>query len=206
MRKPVRTAALLIAVFGLQATVSGCFGKFALTRKVYGFNDSIGNKFLKSVVLWAMLIIPVYELSAFVDWFLFNLIEFWSGSNPIALEEGKTLEKTTVAADGTTLKMVIADKGATARVEVTRPGEQPRVIVLSRTETSAAARDGAGALLGSIAFTNDGGAQLLGPDGSVRATRSKADVDELGWAFQRGPAAVLATLDAQRGEKLAFAH
>ncbi len=64
--------------------LSGCYGKFNLTRKVYNINGSVDNKFLRSAVTWAFIIIPVYGIAALLDFILFNTIEFWTGSNPIA--------------------------------------------------------------------------------------------------------------------------
>jgi hypothetical protein len=63
--------------------MTGCFGKFALTRKLYGFNDSIGNKFLKTFVFWGLIIIPACQMCATADFVIFNLLEFWTGSNLI---------------------------------------------------------------------------------------------------------------------------
>jgi hypothetical protein len=76
----------MIAVMGL--TLAGCYGKFALTKKVYVFNGTMGNKYVKEAVFLAFCIIPVYEVSAVVDVFVLNLVEFWTGSNPLALKEG----------------------------------------------------------------------------------------------------------------------
>lgn len=85
-RIPARwMSAPLIAALALTAVATtGCFGKFALTRKVYGWNDGLGNKFVKTLVFWGLIIIPVYELAGAADYFIFNLLEFWTGSNPVA--------------------------------------------------------------------------------------------------------------------------
>jgi len=61
---------------------AGCFGKFQLTRSLYEANKSVEDKYLRSVVTW-ILIIP-YGIAGFLDFAVFNLIEFWSGENPIA--------------------------------------------------------------------------------------------------------------------------
>ncbi len=74
---------LVICLF----SVYGCFGKFNLTRKVYDINAKVGDKFLRSAVTWAFIIIPVYGIAAFLDFVLFNTIEFWTGSNPVAEKE-----------------------------------------------------------------------------------------------------------------------
>jgi len=69
---------------------TGCFGKFALVRKLYEWNNSIaGNdmsgKFVKTLVMYGLMIIPVYEIAGAIDYWVLNLIEFWTGSNPLAM-------------------------------------------------------------------------------------------------------------------------
>lgn len=81
------TAIGMLAVFSISST--GCFGEFALTRKVYTFNDSLGNNFVKTIVFYAMNIIPVYGIAGFIDGAILNLIEFWTGSNPLAMADGE---------------------------------------------------------------------------------------------------------------------
>lgn len=86
--KIVRKSAMMLAVTILVVTQSGCFGTFALTRKAYEFHDGLTeSKFLKSLLFW----IPgglVYGIVGFVDVVILNLIEFWSGSNPLSMNEG----------------------------------------------------------------------------------------------------------------------
>ncbi len=87
MYKPKTTA--LAFVLGITALLqTGCFGTFALTRKAYEFHDGITqNKFIKSLLFW----IPgslVYGVTTFVDAVILNLIEFWTGTNPLSMNEG----------------------------------------------------------------------------------------------------------------------
>lgn len=74
------------SLLGLAALVSasGCYGQFALTRKLYTWNGSFGSKFLSTLLMWVMMIIPVYEVVGLIDLWILNLIEFWTGSNPLA--------------------------------------------------------------------------------------------------------------------------
>ena len=61
-----------------------CFGKFAATKAIYNFNERIsGNGVVQSVVMVGMIIIPVYALASLGDVLIFNVIEFWTGSNPL---------------------------------------------------------------------------------------------------------------------------
>ncbi|MCB9183050.1 MAG: DUF3332 family protein [Flavobacteriales bacterium] len=86
MKKLARPA-MIIALLSLGIAQTGCFGEFALTRKAYDWHASIGNKWVRSLLLW----IPmgfVYGVTAFVDAVILNLIEFWSGTNPMSMNEG----------------------------------------------------------------------------------------------------------------------
>ena len=67
----------------LAATLNGCFGSFGATRWLWSWNDSFGNKFVKTLIYWLFIIIPAYELFMFADFWIINLIEFFMGSNPI---------------------------------------------------------------------------------------------------------------------------
>jgi len=84
---------LIVLVCFLALSMTACFGKFALTRKVYdihagiGGNDFIG-KVLRTLILWVAGHI-VYGATGFIDAVLLNLIEFWTGSNPLAMGEGE---------------------------------------------------------------------------------------------------------------------
>ncbi len=78
--------------------LAGCYGSFSLTKRLYRWNGGLGSKFAESAVMWALIIIPVYELSLLGDFVLFNLIEFWSGKNPVA--GGPTATEIERLADG----------------------------------------------------------------------------------------------------------
>jgi hypothetical protein len=82
-----RFVILLMLLAAVSPSLTGCFGKFALTRKVYDVNASVHDRYLRNVVTWAFLIVPVYWVSGVVDLFVFNTIEFWSGRNVISAGE-----------------------------------------------------------------------------------------------------------------------
>lgn len=88
----MRKIFFLAAGLSLMITQTGCFGSFELVKKVYEVNDGISsNKFIKSLVFWIGGF--VYGIAGFLDAVIFNLIEFWTGSNPIAMEEGQYEEQ-----------------------------------------------------------------------------------------------------------------
>ena len=93
MKKITRLVSIaLLAVF-IVVGVFGCYGNMALTKKVYHFNGSVGNKYVQSIVNWAFWICPVYEIAMFLDIVFFNTIEFWTGNNPLAMKEGENVIK-----------------------------------------------------------------------------------------------------------------
>ncbi len=89
MKKHLKLIALLLVfVFSFGMLIS-CYGSFVVFHKLHKWNGTIGNKWLRStlhIVLW---IIPVYEICILVDLIILNVVEFWSGSNPMAMKEGQ---------------------------------------------------------------------------------------------------------------------
>ncbi|MDR0866508.1 MAG: DUF3332 domain-containing protein [Candidatus Symbiothrix sp.] len=65
---------------------SSCIGSFNLTRKVYAWNQSVGEKWVNELVFLAINIIPVYSVAVFIDSVVLNSIEFWTGDNPVSAD------------------------------------------------------------------------------------------------------------------------
>lgn len=86
--KWIRKITLILLLAAMGAFMTSCFGAFQLTRNVYSWNESVTpNKFAQTLLFYGMNIVPVYGAATFLDFFVFNLVEFWSGSNPIAMAE-----------------------------------------------------------------------------------------------------------------------
>ena len=111
-----------LLAFTSTATLQGCYGNFAMTKKVYKWNGSLGNKWLNSIVMVGMTIIPVYQLSMLVDGVILNVVQFWTGSNPLAMLPGEK-ETQTVAVNGKTYILTATQN----RLEVAlqEPGVKP---------------------------------------------------------------------------------
>lgn len=84
----MRKFILILALTGVMISHSGCFGEFALTKKLYTWNSGIGGKFVNNLVFWGLCIIPAYEVVGFIDVIILNTIEFWTGGNPAAMAPG----------------------------------------------------------------------------------------------------------------------
>ncbi len=87
--KKLSIVLLAVLLSGSSILMTGCYGSFELTKKVYDFNGSLGNKFINEVVFLAFCVVPVYEVSLFIDGVILNLVEFWTGSNPLSLHQGE---------------------------------------------------------------------------------------------------------------------
>jgi hypothetical protein len=72
-------ALMLVAL--LAPVFTGCYGNFQATRSIYKFNGEVSeDKVVRSVVMWGLLILPVYYIGGLADVFVLNPIEYWSGT------------------------------------------------------------------------------------------------------------------------------
>lgn len=106
MNRIVKLVSIAMLAIILTVGIAGCFGNFAATRKVYQFNESFGDKWMNQIMFWVLNFIPVYNVAVFADVVLFNTIEFWTGSNPIAMNPGEEVIKY-AHEDGKNLKITI---------------------------------------------------------------------------------------------------
>jgi hypothetical protein len=111
-------AMVLVAAVG--ALSAGCFGKFQLTRKLYDINQSIDEKYIRSAATWVF-VIP-YAVTGLLDFVVFNVIEFWTGENPVA--EAK-VTKVYAQGNGRTVLTLSRDGSATVAVIERYEGEEP---------------------------------------------------------------------------------
>ena len=97
--KKMLIAVALASVIGF----SGCIGSFSLTQKLYSWNqEATGSKFVNTGIMWLLgFITPVYGVTMFIDVAILNLIEFWTGGNPMAFTGSEQLEKTVTSNDNT---------------------------------------------------------------------------------------------------------
>ncbi|WP_375325657.1 DUF3332 domain-containing protein [Flagellimonas sp. GZD32] len=85
---------------------TSCLGSYSAFNNLREWNQGATNsRFLDNLIFWGLWIVPVYELFILGDTIIFNVIEFWSGSNPIAMKEGER-ETQMVEHEGNTYKMI----------------------------------------------------------------------------------------------------
>jgi len=157
-----RIAGLLLALC-VPVMLAGCYGHFPLTRAVYKYNGEVSDdKFVKSLVFWGFIIIPVYSAATFADAVIFNLFEFWTGER---------LMETASVGEGAHIAVVPGETPDTARLILTRKGRAlPARRVVRLSDRVLEIRDGSGRLLGHLIRTADGGVRLINADGEVLRT------------------------------------
>ncbi|ALO24842.1 MULTISPECIES: DUF3332 domain-containing protein [Leptospira] len=115
---------------------ANCFGKFAIVKKVYEINDSfnIGSGLLAKLIKTLVMYFPfsiLYGIGFFFDLILFNLIEFWSGSNPVGYNEydenGKYVK--TYEENGKKLLLSYSDFGKRLDIQFEKEGDYQNLIV-----------------------------------------------------------------------------
>jgi hypothetical protein len=130
-------AMVLVAAVG--ALSAGCFGKFQLTRKVYDINQSIDEKYVRSAATWIFVIVQVYTVAALIDLIVFNVMEFWTGENPVAQAR---LTKVYAHGNGRTVLTLSREGSATLAVIERYDGERLAAGRSVREVSAVAASDG----------------------------------------------------------------
>ncbi|HZK07348.1 MAG TPA: DUF3332 domain-containing protein [Bacteroidales bacterium] len=83
--KKIKVLLLAVILLGTTLTQQSCIGSFQLTNNLYNWNMDIDGRWGSELVFFAMLVIPVYSVTLLADGIVLNSIEFWSGSNPLAM-------------------------------------------------------------------------------------------------------------------------
>ncbi|HPQ71561.1 MAG TPA: DUF3332 family protein [bacterium] len=149
MKTTFRLIAVLLVLTTFSLFTASCMGSFALTGKLYNWNKNLSNKWIASLVLAIFVILPVYGIAALIDWIVLNVIEFYSGNNPVAAGESETVvtqldgqdvtltfhagegvnfDITAPAADGTIKTMTVRTKGDKVFAQVEQAGKQANLI------------------------------------------------------------------------------
>jgi hypothetical protein len=180
-----KTTSILMAtlLLGISMVQTSCMGSWGLTTKIYKWNeDATGSKFLNNLIFWVLLIIPIYSISIAVDFIILNLIEFWTGSNPLAMEEGQ-IEKQIVSKGGIDYE-ITATKNRFDVVQLTGDKKGAMQSIIFNPENKSASFVIEGKELKAISFDEKSGlVTAFRPDGSsfsFGANASLASIKALG--------------------------
>ncbi len=169
MKKTMKRSLLSLSMTAVLVVTTGCMGSFALTKAVYGWNDSVtGSKHVNNIIFWVLGVLQVYGFTMAADLVVLNTIEFWTGtkllgdaSDPAANDTRVVVKDhgdgtITVERDGATY--VIAEDGVD-RVTIVKDGE---LVGSARKEAD-----------GSVtAYDVDGNALAIAPAETVMAAEA----------------------------------
>lgn len=165
----------IVSVLCLAFLFNSCLGSFSAFNSLRDWNDGVtDNKFLDNLVFWALNIVPIYPLFFLGDVVLFNVIEFWSGDNPIAMEEGET-QTEVIAYKGSTYEVTATKNKFTINViDGEKQGETLEMVYTPEDKSWNAVKEGELVKLSSF---KDGLMLVYLPDGNtveVNPTNTKA--------------------------------
>jgi hypothetical protein len=148
---------VVLATF-LPVSTVGCFGHFALTRKVYGFNRDLSHdRWVRWFGFLVMNVVWIYAAAGVIDLLFANSVEFWGGGNPFASAEGTT--RYALGPNGELVSATVVEDGKIELHIVDRHGEPHRVELVRESE-SIAAYDESGRLVARVGEV-DGAPALL---------------------------------------------
>jgi len=154
-----------LVIMAMLVNLVGCYGNFALTRKVYNWNGSLGNKWLNTVVMWILMWLPVYNAAGFIDLVILNTVEFWTGSNPLAMEDGVQNIKYATN-DGKTYKFIMS-KNNLSITQTVGPDKGKSILITYNPETGNWTLDD-GQSVNTIASLKNNNLSLIYPNGEMK--------------------------------------
>ena len=158
---------------------SSCIGSFGLFNRVLAWNKEVtDNKFINEVLF--VVISPAYAVCSFIDLIVFNSVEFWSGSNPMAHRVGKTQQ--ILGEDGKYYAVKTLKDG----YEITKPnGEVLQYLYDRQTDSWSQVVNGETKEL--FRFNKDGSICTSLPDGrKMDVTLNEAGVYKVRMAVNQG--------------------
>lgn len=147
LRKKSLVLAVLLATV-VPMTSAGCFGRFALTRKVYDFNRDLSHdKWIRWFGFLVLNVVLFYPVGLAIDLVFANSIEFWGGANPFAAGEPTT--RYAVGPHGEIIAAVPVEPNV-VEVTVTEAAGMTHVFRVVREPDAVAAYDQSGHLLARV--------------------------------------------------------
>jgi hypothetical protein len=159
---------MAILMLGISTLSSGCMGSWVITKKLYSWNEEVSeNKFINQFVFWAFLIIPVYSISLVIDYLVLNLIEFWTGSNPVAMAPGEKETGIVKGKDGNEYEITVTqNRYDIVTLTGANKGEKTAIVFIASNKTWSVEKDGVTNPIATI-HEDINKVEIFGKDGSV---------------------------------------
>lgn len=180
------TLVIMSTLLVFTSTLQSCIGSFNLTKKVYEFNKSVGDKWIQELVFIVFCVVPIYEIAVFVDAVILNLIEFWTGSNPMSMNEGDIEIQYKKGIDGNNYKLTATkNKLQILQLDGAEKGKEMAFVYNPDNTSWSIEKDGVATVISKINYNDLGVAEnytIYNPAGSsinVDAGLTKEQATEL---------------------------
>jgi hypothetical protein len=180
------TLFMLTGAFLFTSTLQSCIGSFNLTKKVYEFNKGVGDKWIQELVFLLFVILPVYEVALLIDGVILNLIEFWTGSNPMSMNEGEIEIQYKKGIDGNMYQLTATkNKFHVLQIDGADKGKEMAFVYNPENTSWSLEQNGTATLISTVNFNENGLADnytIFYQDGSsinVNAQMSKEQASSL---------------------------
>lgn len=154
---------IIASLLSVTLLSSSCLGSFSAFNNLKDWNQDVtDSKIVNNLIFWGLNIIPVYGLFMFGDLIIFNVLEFWTGSNPIAMAEGEK-ETQIAVVDGNKVRMTAQKNNFKIEIlEGEKSGEILEMVYTPENKTWNAKK---GDELIKLASFKDGFYMVYTPDG-----------------------------------------
>lgn len=180
-----RTHRIGMGVLALSLFISGCYGPFNLTRRLYRWNGQASTeKWGKEIVFLILAITPVYSFTTLADAIVFNSLEFWTGNNPVDPPSGKsalpqpTTKRISRGDDTAILTYAQTTTGPQLVIEQFHRGQPAGRLMLAQGDGMAISADADGNVLLTAQATSDGGVAVHNAQGQQVASYSADQVEQ----------------------------
>ena len=175
----------LASILLLALLTAGCTGSFNLTRKVYNFHRSQSDKWADELAFLLVALTPVYGVATFADAVVFNSIEFWTGKNPIALNDSKAIQSKLVRQGNDELLVAYDPKTDQVIVTPKLNKKEKSSFLLERTDQLVLAKNDKGQVLYSSMKNDQGDVTIYNSNGNLVKNYSADEVASLKEKFLR---------------------
>jgi len=164
MKNIFKQVVLVLLIASIAVMSVGCYGSFNLTKKVYNWNGTMGDKWTKELVFLVLNIVPVYGVAGWIDVVILNSIEFWTGNNPVASNISSD-DGTTVAFNAEKKEMTISFAG--------------KLLTVVNENGRATVKDVNGTVIAYAEAGSDGAMMLKDAQGNVLSSYSQDELNTL---------------------------
>ena len=157
---------------------AGCTGSFSLTKKVYNWHRSQGDKWHDEFGFLVCALLPIYGLSSMADAIVFNSIEFWTGKNPVQESRAETQtrfvkvgdEEATLSYNAQANQLTIASQ---------KKGLHPAIITLEKNDNTVLTKDQKGNVLYTTTKNENGDFLVYNRNSQLIKSYSQADIKSI---------------------------